>query len=75
MFDTHRRRPRMRTVPDFEEIHYQNLALLYTYLDSSGKIIGHGFSGFDAKKQRKLQRAIKRARALGILPFTTKARI
>lgn len=49
------------------EIHYKNVSLLGQFTDSADKILGRKQSGLDAKKQRMMQRAIKRARTLGLL--------
>ena len=43
------------------------MSLLSQFTDSADKILGRKQSGLDAKKQRMMQRAIKRARTLGLL--------
>lgn len=53
------------TEPDYKE--YKALA---RYLTERSKIIGSARSGICAKHQRRLAVAIKRARFLGLLPFT-----
>ena len=53
--------------PEASEINYKNVSLLSQFVDSANKILGRKQSGLDAKKQRKMQKAIKQARTLGIL--------
>ncbi len=58
---------RKKYCPEVIEIHYKNVSLLSQFTDSDDKILGRKQSGLDAKKQRMMQRAIKRARTLGLL--------
>lgn len=44
--------------------------LLKRFVSGQAKIIDPKFTGVCAKHQRRLARAIKRARILGLLPFT-----
>jgi len=52
------------------EIDYRDVELLKKFVSSQGKIIDPRHTGVSAKYQRKLSRAIKRARVMGLLPFT-----
>ena len=52
-----------------EEISYKDKDLISRFLTSRGKIIGRVYSGTCATHQKSLAKAIKRARALSILPF------
>lgn len=61
----------LKDVPD-SEINYKNLRLLNKYISDRGKITPSRISGVSAKKQRKLSQAIKRARNLALLSFTSK---
>lgn len=56
-----------------KEIHHLNGELLLQFVSERGKIRGSRTTRFSAKEQRRLARTIKRARILGILPFTTLA--
>lgn len=56
-----------RSTVEIEDINYKNLGLLKTFLSESGKIVGRKYNGLDAKRQRKLQREVKKARELGLL--------
>ena len=58
----------LKDVPD-EEINYKNIKLLTKYISERGKILSSRITGVSAKKQRKLSKAIKRARNLALLSF------
>jgi len=51
---------------------YKDIDLLKRFISDRGKIIGRKQSGMCAKHQRKLAMAVKRAREVGLLPFTVK---
>jgi small subunit ribosomal protein S18 len=55
---------------DAPVIDYKNIALLAQYVSERGRIIPSRISGVSAIKQRKLKAAIKRARALALLPYS-----
>ena len=61
-----RRRPR-QVVPDY--IDWKDVAYLGQFVPERGKIMPRRISGISAKDQRRLARAIKRARSMAILPF------
>ncbi len=61
------RQQKKRQTPDIEEITYKNISLLVSYLDGTNKIMGRKLTGLEAKKQRKLQNAVKQARSLGLI--------
>ncbi len=50
-------------------IDYKDYERLRKFLTARGKIIGRRSTGLCAYHQRKLARAIKRARIMGLLPF------
>lgn len=52
-------------------IDYKNYELLRRYVSEDGKIRPRRQTGACAKHQRELARAIKRARHLALLPFTS----
>jgi len=54
------------------EIDFKNTDLLKRFLSGLAKIKPRKKTGVCAKHQRKLAKAIKRARALGLLPYTTR---
>ena len=52
-----------------EEIDYKDVAKLKRFITEKGKIIPRRASGVCAEHQRQLAVAIKRARAIALLPF------
>lgn len=54
-----------------EFIDYKDINKLRKYVTERGKILPRRISGNCAKHQRELTRAIKRARNIALLPFTT----
>ncbi|MEC8023076.1 MAG: 30S ribosomal protein S18 [Myxococcota bacterium] len=52
-------------------IDYKDPVLLRRFISERGKIIPRRISGLTAKNQRKLAVAIKRARNIALLPYTT----
>ena len=52
-------------------IDYKYVELLKRYISEKGKILPRRVTGTCAKHQRTLTVAIKRARIMGLLPFTT----
>ena len=54
-----------------EYIDYKDTAKLRRYVSERGKIVPRRISGNCAKHQRQLTTAIKRARIIALLPFTT----
>jgi len=52
-------------------IDYHNVDVLRRFLSPEGKILPCRRTGLIAKNQRKLTLAIKRARMVGLLPFST----
>lgn len=68
------RRPRRKVcafcVDKADQIDYKDVAKLRRFTTERGKILPRRISGVCAKHQRKLTLAIKRARAIALLPFT-----
>ncbi|HEY4221208.1 MAG TPA: 30S ribosomal protein S18 [Myxococcota bacterium] len=52
------------------EIDYKNSELMRRFLSPEGKILPGRRTGLTSKNQRKITKAIKQARAIGLLPFT-----
>ena len=52
-------------------IDYKDVDLLRKFVSERGKILPRRVTGTSAKYQRKLTRAIKRARQMALLPFTS----
>jgi small subunit ribosomal protein S18 len=58
------------TAEGVTEIDYKDLATLKNYVMENGKIVPSRITGTNAKYQRQLSTAIKRARYLALLPYT-----
>lgn len=54
-----------------EYIDYKDINKLRKYVTERGKILPRRISGNCAKHQRQLTEAVKRARNIALLPFTT----
>jgi small subunit ribosomal protein S18 len=69
------RRPRKKVcsfcVDKIESINYKEIGRLQRYVSERGKILPRRISGNCAKHQRQVTLAIKRARSIALLPFTT----
>ena len=55
-----------------EEVDYHDTNLLQRFINYNKKIESRGRSGLCAKHQRQVAKAIKTARHLALLPYTTK---
>jgi small subunit ribosomal protein S18 len=51
---------------------YKDVETLKKYVSERAKILGKDRTGVCAKHQRRIGREVKRARSLGLLPFTLK---
>ncbi len=58
-------------VDKVENIDYKDIARLRRYMSERGKILPRRVTGTCAVHQRELTTAIKRARHLALLPYTT----
>lgn len=58
---------------DPKEVHHLNAELLLQFITERGKIRSSRSTRLSPKEQRRLARTVKRARILGLLPFTTLA--
>jgi small subunit ribosomal protein S18 len=61
------RRRQNQVVPDY--IDWKDVDFLKRFIPERGKIMPRRISGVSAKDQRRIARAIKRARAMALLPF------
>jgi small subunit ribosomal protein S18 len=57
------------TVQKIEYIDYKNIGLLKGLISERGKILPRRTTGTNAKYQRQLSQAIKRAREIALLPY------
>ena len=58
------------TAEGYEEIDYKDLNTLKSYITETGKIVPSRVSGTNARYQRQMATAIKRARYLALLPYS-----
>ena len=54
---------------------YKDADSLRPFISENGKILSTRYTRLNAKQQRQLTKAVKRARILGIIPFTDKPKI
>lgn len=59
-------------VKHIEEIDYKDVQTLHRFISPFGQILSRKKTGACALHQRKLAKAIKRARIVGLLPFVKK---
>jgi len=60
------------TGPNAPTIDYKDVKLLERFISERGKIVPSRITSVSAPKQRELARAIKRARAIALLPYVVK---
>jgi small subunit ribosomal protein S18 len=53
------------------EINYKDTETLRQFITEQGKIIPRRITGVSASHQKKLAKAVKRARYMGLLPFVS----
>lgn len=58
------------TAEGVKEIDYKDVETLKNYITETGKIVPSRITGTNARYQRQLSSAIKRARYLALLPYT-----
>lgn len=58
------------TAEGVTEIDYKDIETLKNYVTETGKVVPSRITGTNARYQRQLSRAIKRARYLALLPYT-----
>jgi len=54
-----------------QKIDYKDIDLLTLFITEQGKILPRRATGVTVQQQRKIAKAIKRARILSLLPFVT----
>ena len=58
------------TAEGTKQIDYKDLETLKAYVSETGKIVPSRITGTEARYQRQLTTAIKRARYLALIPYT-----
>jgi small subunit ribosomal protein S18 len=54
------------------EVDYKDVGVMQKYLSSYAKILPKKKTGVCSKHQRKLAQAVKRARFMALIPYTTR---
>ena len=67
----HRRRVCRFCIDKVDLIDFKDVRLLQNYLPERGKILPRRISGTCARHQKQITLAVKRARILALLPFTS----
>ena len=57
---------------NIKHIDYKDIELLKKYLNPHGRIVGRGRTNLNARSQRLLASAVKRARFMGLLPYVAR---
>lgn len=65
-------RKRTSSLKNSQEIDYKDIDLLRRFTSRQGKILPRRLTGLNSKQQKKISRAIKRARILSLLPFVNR---
>lgn len=60
------------TQNDIQHVDYKDIDLLKQFINPHGRIVGRKKSGLTSKQQREVERAVKRARFMGLLPYVAK---
>jgi small subunit ribosomal protein S18 len=63
------RRRQGQFVPDY--VDWKDVDYLKRFIPERGKILPRRISGISAKDQRRISRAIKRARSMALIPFVS----
>jgi small subunit ribosomal protein S18 len=62
------------TAAKIDYIDYKDTALLRKFISDRGKIRARRVTGVSAQQQREIAKAIKNAREMALLPYTSTAR-
>jgi small subunit ribosomal protein S18 len=72
------RKPKKKANPlsaaKVEYIDYKDTALLRKFISDRGKIRARRVTGVSAQQQRQIAKAVKNAREMALLPYTSTAR-
>ena len=72
------RKPKPKANPlkaaDIEVIDYKDVALLRKFISDRGKIRARRVTGVSVQEQRKIAKAVKNAREIALLPYSTSGR-
>ena len=57
-----------------EQVDFKDVSMLRRFISDRGKIRARRVTGVSAQQQRQIARAVKNAREMALLPYTTTAR-
>lgn len=57
--------------PDVEQVDYKDVALLRRFISDRGRIRGRRVTGLTPRQQRMVTRAVKNAREMALLPYSS----
>lgn len=64
-----RKQPMLR--PDVDHVDYKDVALLRRFISDRGKIRSRRITGLTPRQQRLVTRAVKNAREMALLPYSS----
>ena len=69
-----KKKPNPLFAAEIEYIDYKDTAMLRKYISDRGKIRARRVTGVTSQQRRQLAKAIKNAREMALLPYTSTAR-
>ncbi|MFO7699919.1 MAG: 30S ribosomal protein S18 [Acidimicrobiia bacterium] len=69
--DPRKRKRILYTFKDDEVVDYKDIALLRKFMSDRGKIRSRRMTGLSPRRQREVATAIKNAREMALLPYTS----
>jgi len=63
---------RLLVISDNQKIDYKDVEFLKLFTNEQGGILSRSLTGITMQQQRRIAKAIKRARILSLLPFVAK---
>ena len=60
------------TQNDIRHVDYKDVDLLKQFVNPHGRVLNRKRTNLTAKQQREVERAVKRARFMGLMPFIQK---
>ena len=69
-----RRKPKQNPLHKIEVVDYKDTALLRKFISDRGKIRSRRVTGLTVQQQKQVARAIKNAREMALLPYSSTGR-
>jgi len=66
---------KLATIGISQKIDYKDIDLLKLFITQEGKILPRRATGVTVQQQRQIEKAIKRARVLSLLPFVASSEL